>query len=100
MEGQVLAKRGAEGFLGIAVQAGAIRAGSPALGIAMKIADGSRIHRARSILALSTLFQLGVLSADLLPKLAEFGPYTVVNDRGIEVGAVEAEFEIELLRSL
>jgi len=100
MPGQVLAKGGAEGYLGMAIRPGAIRDGSPALGIAMKIADGSRIHRARSILAITTLLQLGVPSSDLQPLLNAFGTYKLQNDRGIEVGAVEADFEIELLQSL
>jgi L-asparaginase II len=100
MEGQVLAKGGAEGFLGIAVQPETIRGGSPALGIAMKIADGSRIHRARSILAMSTLTQLDVLSSDLRSTLSDFDAYRIRNDRGIEVGAVDADFEIEILRSI
>ncbi len=100
MEGHVLAKGGAEGFLGIAVKPGTIWEGSPALGIAMKVADGSRIHRARSILALSTLSQLGVLSSDLRSMLSEFDVYSIRNDRGIEVGAVEADFKIKLLHSI
>jgi L-asparaginase II len=100
MQDQVLAKGGAEGFLGIAIRLGTIRDGSPALGMALKIADGSRIHRARSILAMSTLSQLGVLSSDLQSTLSEFGAYSIHNDRGIEVGAVEADFEVELLRPI
>jgi L-asparaginase II len=60
--GQVLAKGGAEAYQGLGVRAGVISPDAPALGVAIKIADGDRGGRARPAVALSVLEDLGVLS--------------------------------------
>jgi L-asparaginase II len=56
------------------------------LGIALKIEDGDD-RRARPVVAVELLKQLGILSADDLPDLA---PMPVKNRRGDIVGRVEA----------
>jgi L-asparaginase II len=61
------------------------------LGIALKIADGDD-HRARPVVAVEILRQLGVLSTD---DLTDFSPMPVKNRRGDVVGRIEvAEWKI------
>jgi L-asparaginase II len=57
------------------------------LGIALKIEDGND-HRARPVVAVAVLKQLGILSADALPELS---PMPIRNRRGDVVGRVEAD---------
>jgi L-asparaginase II len=56
------------------------------LGIALKIEDGND-HRARPVVAVAVLKQLGILSSDALPELS---PMPIKNRRGDVVGKVEA----------
>lgn len=79
--GAVIAKVGAEGVHSVAV---------PALGIglAVKVEDGA--IRAQHIAVLAALQQLGVLPADLPPRLADFAQRPVRNTRGEHVGVVRA----------
>jgi L-asparaginase II len=80
-EGAVIAKVGAEGVHSAAV---------PALGIglALKVEDGA--VRAQYMAVLVALQRLGVLPADLSPRLAEFLVKPVRNTRGEQVGEVRA----------
>jgi len=79
-KGRILAKSGAEGYLGMAVSPGAIEAGSPAMGIAMKISDGDASNRARGAVALEVLKQLGALKAEEVTDLQTLGPNRKVNN--------------------
>jgi L-asparaginase II len=56
------------------------------LGIALKIEDGND-HRARPVVAVEVLKQLGILSSDDLPDLS---PMPIKNRRGDGVGRVES----------
>jgi L-asparaginase II len=84
--GRVLAKGGAEGYQGMGVRAGVISPDAPALGVAIKIADGDRGGRARSPVALTVLEDLGALTQEERDALQEFGPRETTNYRGLTVG--------------
>ena len=58
-KGLIVSKGGAEGYQGIGLLSGALGEGSPALGITIKISDGDIPERARSIVSLEVLRQLG-----------------------------------------
>jgi L-asparaginase II len=85
--GRVLGKEGAEGFYGLAVL------GPVALGIAVKIADGS--ERCRDGVVLEVLRQAGSLSREEAAELAELREPPLTNWRGLRVGEVVAELELE-----
>lgn len=85
--GRVLAKEGAEGFYGLAVR------GPVALGIAVKIADGG--ERCRDGVVLDVLRQLGSLSAAEFEELADLYSPPVHNARGLRVGEIVPEVELE-----
>jgi L-asparaginase II len=103
--GKIFAKSGAEGFLGIGLLPGATGAGSQALGIAIKIMDGdigstfrpeakTNEGRARPIVALEVLRQLGALDADQLKEMASFDARPQHNWRHLEVGRFEPAFTL------
>lgn len=75
--GAVIAKVGAEGVHSVTVP-------SLGLGLAVKVEDGAL--RAQHVAVLSALQQLGVLPAELTPRLAEFARRPVKNTRGERVG--------------
>lgn len=85
--GRVLAKEGAEGFYGLAVR------GPVALGIAIKIADGG--ERCRDGVVLDVLRQLGSLSGAEFAELEELYERPLVNHRGVRVGEVRPEVDLE-----
>jgi L-asparaginase II len=60
------------------------------LGIALKVADGDD-YRARPVIAVEILRQMGMLSRD---KLTDLAPMPVRNRRGDVVGQIEPHFEI------
>ncbi len=101
--GRMVAKGGAEGYHGIALTPGALGRGSPALGVAIKIADGdvgSRSdtppgQRAGSRVVLAVLESLGALGVGDVSRLAEFGPTPVTNWRGLRVGEMRACLRLE-----
>lgn len=94
--GRILCKGGAEGFLGIGLPLGAIRPGSTALGIVIKVSDGDLSGRARPAVALEVLRQLGALRPEELEKLADFGPaFPVYNRRNLYVGQAQPCFTLE-----
>ena len=94
--GRVLAKGGAEGYHAMGLPAGAVGPGWPAVGIALKIADGDARGWARQSVSLEVLRQLGALSENDLVKLQHFGPRrAVTNWRGLEVGRAEPVFDLE-----
>ena len=85
--GRILGKEGAEGVYAVGVR------GPVALGVALKIADGST--RGRDGVVLELLRQLGVLSAAEMDALADLRRPVVRNHRGLEVGEVVPDFELE-----
>jgi len=95
--GSILSKGGAEGYQGIGIQAGTLGKDSPAVGIALKIADGDARGWISHAVSLEILRQLGVLSQAQLEKLSEFGPQRkITNWRGLEVGRGEPVFNLEI----
>lgn len=94
--GKLVVKAGAEGFQGVGLLPGALGPGSPALGIAAKIADGDGKIRARPPVILEVLRQLGALNADQLQALNHFGPILpVYNWRKIVVGQARPCFNLQ-----
>jgi L-asparaginase II len=93
--GNLISKGGAEGYQGIAIAPGARYKGSTAAGVAIKVVDGDRGGRARSVIALKVLEELGVLSSEKLAALDGFGPRKQTNWREIEVGEIRACFQLQ-----
>jgi L-asparaginase II len=105
-QGRVICKGGAEGFQAFGIMPGAIRPGSPALGVAFKVSDGDlkghnfpdgdpRGH-VRPAVSLEILRQLGVFDAQEVDKLRDFGPeFPVRNRRDIKVGWASPCFTLE-----
>ncbi|OGO10964.1 MAG: hypothetical protein A2030_06955 [Chloroflexi bacterium RBG_19FT_COMBO_50_10] len=105
-QGRVICKGGAEGFQAFGIMPGAIKPGSPALGVAFKISDGDlKGHNrpagdphghVRPAVALEILLQLGVLDTQDLEKLAGYGPaFPVENWRRLKVGWASPCFKLE-----
>jgi L-asparaginase II len=96
--GELITKGGAEGFQGIAIAPGARYKGSPALGVAIKIADGDGGRRGRSIVTLKVLEDLELLTPELLRSLSAFGRRKRTNWRDIEVGELRTCFQLQQTR--
>ena len=102
--GNIVCKRGAEGFQAIGLLPGAIAPDSPGIGIAFKVMDGDSgqrkpdLHpytRVRPAVSLEILKQLGALTDTQLGELSEFGPVKpVINHRGIFVGESRPVFKL------
>ena len=103
-KGQILCKRGAEGFQAIGLRPGVLGPGSPGVGITFKVSDGdpsSRkldfepLNRVRPAVTLEILSQIGALSPTQMKELAEFGPtLQIKNHRGIVVGGSRPAFTL------
>lgn len=96
--GVIVAKRGADGFQGIGLAPSALGAGSPAVGIAIKVADGDGAGRAVPAVMVEVLRQLGALNAAQLAWLAERGVCAarpLTNWRGLTVGELRPVFSLE-----
>lgn len=94
--GLLVAKGGAEGVQAVALLPGALHAGSPAMGLALKISDGDAKNRARPAVMLEALRQLGLPAADEPDPLAAFGPNLAVkNWRGLTVGEARPTFSLQ-----
>jgi L-asparaginase II len=97
--GELLAKEGAEGVYAMAIAPRLTErlevADDAAVGIAMKVADGS-MTRGRNPVILKTLELLGV---DLTSRreLDRYREWPLRNVAGVLVGEVRAEFELEFL---
>jgi len=85
--GRILGKEGAEGFYCLAVR------GPVALGVALKVADGG--ERARPAVVIEVLRQLGVLSGEEIDELQPFYRTPLLNHRGVEVGRLMPDLELE-----
>jgi L-asparaginase II len=92
--GKLVSKSGAEGFQAMGILPGALGPGSPALGIALKIADGDLGGRAAGSAAMAALVQLGVLDEQARLALAQFDRRPLRNWRGIEIGEVRPAFQL------
>lgn len=94
--GRVVAKGGAEGYQGIGLMPGALGPGSPGIGIAFKIADGDPGGRARPVVAIEVLRQLGVLNDDQIRLcLADLAARPLKNWRGLNVGEIRPVFKLD-----
>jgi L-asparaginase II len=101
--GELLAKEGAEGFYAMALApslCGALTerlrlSDDCALGIALKIEDGS-MDRGRNPAILRLLELLGI-ELDDRPELEPYRDMLIVNHAGNVTGEVRAEFELEVL---
>jgi len=94
-QGKIIAKAGAEGYQGIGILPGALAPDSPGVGIAFKIADGDPNGRARPVVAIEILRQLGLLNeTQITEHLAELAARPLKNWRGLEVGAIRPVFQL------
>jgi L-asparaginase II len=102
--GQIICKRGAEGFQAIGLLPGMLGAGSPGIGITFKVSDGDLSfrtldiephNRVRPAVTLEILAQIGALSIPQTKELAGFGPtLPIKNHRGIVVGESRPAFTL------
>ena len=95
MGGNLVAKAGAEGYQVIGLLPGLIGAGSPGIGMAFKIADGDTSGRARPLVGIEILRQLGVLSAEQIAGLAGFDRRPLYNWRKLPIGEIRPCFTLE-----
>jgi L-asparaginase II len=94
--GRLISKGGAEGFQGFGIPAGMAGEGSPALGVAIKIAEGNLGKRAGPIVSLHALKDLGALNKHEWETLTEYYPDVLRNNRGILVGEIRPSFDLQL----
>lgn len=87
-DGKIISKIGAEGVWLCAVLPS--EKWKSGLGIALKIEDGDD-KRARAVVSIEILRQLGILSAE---DLTQYSPMPIKNRRGDSVGRIEANFKI------
>jgi len=108
-QGRIICKGGAEGFQALGIMPGAIKPGSPALGIAFKISDGDlKGHNrpagdptghVRPAVSLEILHQLGVFNTQDLDKLKIYGPeFPVENWRKLKVGWASPCFKLNFTK--
>ncbi len=88
MEGKIMSKSGAEGYLAISILPDTIKPGSPGMGITLKISDGDLDQRAGPVVVLEVLKQLGALNEEQIHSLARFDKRKLTNWRGLEVGKI------------
>jgi L-asparaginase II len=86
---RLVSKGGAEGYHGM----GVVRSDGTALGIAIKIGDGDG-RRGGHPAVIEVLKQLGVLDEDALTALKSYHTWQLTNHRGLEVGEVRANFQL------
>jgi len=104
-EGQVVCKRGAEGYQIIGLMPGVLGNNSPGVGIAFKVSDGDASRRdmnlessvrVRPAVLLEILHQLGALSSKQEQVLGRFGPVkSIQNHRGIVTGQSRPVFALQ-----
>ena len=73
LQGKIVSKAGAEAFQGAGILPGAIKPGSPPLGIAVKIASGDPGKRALNSVVIEILRQLGLINDQELESLKGLG---------------------------
>jgi L-asparaginase II len=91
----VLTKTGAEGYQAFGIPS---INGKPGMGIALKISDGDLDDRARGLVGLEILRQLGMVTPDELSKLAAFYTNKLTNWRKIEIGEIRPCFDLKKLQ--
>lgn len=89
--GLVVSKVGAEGVYTAAVLP--CEQWPSGLGLAFKIEDGED-RRARPVVAIESLRQLGVLGDGALEEVKQYASFPVKNRRGEQVGEIRAAFEL------
>ena len=95
--GKAISKSGAEGYVAIGIQPGALAKDSPAIGLALKISDGDSENRAGPLLAVEILSKLGLLSNDEMSRLQPYRSRSVTNWRKLEVGEIRPTASINSL---
>ncbi len=93
--GRILAKAGAEGYQAIGLRAGVLGPGTPALGIAFKIADGDLGGRASGCVALEVLRQLGAISQNDVEVFTGRASGPIYNWRKMHVGDMRSAFVLQ-----
>ncbi len=93
--GKIVSKGGAEGYQALAVLPGACGANSPAMGITYKIADGDLTGRARPLVGVEVLRQMGALTDAQVQELREFYTRPLYNWRQIEIGEIRPAFTLQ-----
>ncbi|MEO6350288.1 MAG: asparaginase [Candidatus Limnocylindrales bacterium] len=96
----LVCKTGAEGLRGIGLLPGARGAGSPAVGIVVKIEDGDGKHRANKSVTVEALAQLGALDEAALHRLDEVHHPGSLDPRGVDVATTVPVFELAPLSEL
>ena len=92
--GRLVSKGGAEGVQAVGLLPGARGEGSEAAGLALKIEDGDRARRGRSVSTVAALSQLGVLDEAAVARLAEFASPPIRDPRGDPSGLVRPAFRL------
>jgi L-asparaginase II len=96
-EGKIITKVGAEGYQAVGLMPGLLGPDSPALGITLKIADGDLTDRARPVVILEILRQLGVpFTTSQQEALAPFDIRPVRNWRKLDVGQLRPCFQLNM----
>jgi L-asparaginase II len=96
LKGKIVSKAGAEAFQGAGVYPGAIHAGSPPLGIAVKIASGDPGKRALNTVVIEILRQLGLVNEQELVSLGSLGDVQKYkNQCGILIGEGNSCFQLQ-----
>jgi len=94
-KGRIVSKEGAEAYQGLGLMPGALGPGSPAVGIAIKIADGDDRRIVREAVTLEILRQLGALTESELEAMSAFGPQSPrFNWRKVVVGEAYPAFRL------
>jgi L-asparaginase II len=93
--GTILSKGGAEGYHALALAPGVLGKAQPGVGIAVKISDGDISNRARPLVVMEILRQLGVLSEEQVGRLTMYQPGPIYNWRKLEVGMIRPCFILE-----
>jgi L-asparaginase II len=100
-KGKIITKVGAEGYQAVGLMPGLLGPDSPALGITLTICDGDLKERARPVVILEMLRQLGVpFSSAQSAALAEFDIRPVQNWRKLDVGEIRPCFELKIENTL
>jgi L-asparaginase II len=91
---RLIAKGGAEGYYATGLLPDAAAGRPIGYGLALKVADGDVDGRARPVIVIETLRQLGVLGDGELAALARYRHAEVRNHRGEVVGEVRPVFQL------
>ncbi|NMB55895.1 MAG: asparaginase [Leptolinea sp.] len=91
LKGRMLTKAGAEGYQVFGIPAQGAQAG---IGIALKISDGDLNDRARDLMGVEILRQMGLISADDMAALSTVFTKKLTNWRKIEIGEIRPCFRL------